>query len=701
MEMRAASAIAIVIGAGCGDDLRPNIPTPTPTLQVGYDAYRRIDALPQVHILDRAYMRSTYDRSGGNEGADASHFIRQESDGTLTSFDLMGMGVLVFTRANHWHGSPWHEVIDGVDHVVSESSTADPTMPVAMPTFLPEVALPSPLALTWPVTHGSDLDWVPKPFASSLRFSLGRTHYGTGNYIFHVYPQGADNLSTAIAPWDESPPPNDVIELLARAGTDISPPGVVNEITVDVPAVGGVDALALSGRATIRKLAIDAPTTDAVALADAHLVITWDDRSAPSIDAPIGLLFAGGSLYNRDGRAQLVAGLLANVVFDADRVRLALYYPMPFHETARISLRGVGQAIPNVHVVASTIEDSAPMGTEGYFHATFVDHEPVSGQDLVLLDTTTVEGGADWCGSFVGTSLTFSDRADFGTLEGDPRFFFDDARTPQGHGTGTEEWGGGGDYWGLQTTTLPLAGHPTGAPSLAEARTAADAVESEYRFLVADAMPFGRNARIQLQHGGTNASTEHYRTVVYWYGRPSACLVKSDEFQVGDLADERAHAYVSPLASAPLSITSHWDGLGGDTADPVETQVGRATTGTSSFTLKLDPANRGALLRRTLDYAIADQRAEVWIADDRDGAPFQYAGTWYVAGSTTCIYSNPPGELDAPVLQLETVDRRLRDDELLLPRALTEGRSSIRIEIRVAPSTTWSEIRYDAYAYVL
>ena len=34
------------------------------------------------------------------------------------------------------------------------------------------------------------------------------------------------------------------------------------------------------------------------------------------------------------------------------------------------------------------------------------------------------------------------------TLEGDPRFFFDDSLTPQGQGTGSEEWGGGGDYWG-------------------------------------------------------------------------------------------------------------------------------------------------------------------------------------------------------------------------------------------------------------
>ena len=34
-------------------------------------------------------------------------------------------------------------------------------------------------------------------------------------------------------------------------------------------------------------------------------------------------------------------------------------------------------------------------------------------------------GGRDFCGSFVGTSFTFSDRAVLTTLEGDPRFFLD------------------------------------------------------------------------------------------------------------------------------------------------------------------------------------------------------------------------------------------------------------------------------------
>ena len=100
------------------------------------------------------------------------------------------------------------------------------------------------------------------------------------------------------------------------------------------------------------------------------------------------------------------------------------------------------------------------------------------------------------------------------------------ARLRKAQGTGTEEWGGGGDYWGGENMTLPFAGHPVGAKNAATAVSAEDRIESAYRFLLADLMPFGKNARIQLEHGGTNESTQHYETVTYWYGLPAPSLVR-------------------------------------------------------------------------------------------------------------------------------------------------------------------------------
>ena len=305
------------------------------------------------------------------------------------------------------------------------------------------------------------------------------------------------------------------------------------------------------------------------------------------------------------------------------------------------------------------------------------------------------------------------------TLEGDPRFFFDDSQTPQAQGTGTEEWSGGGDYWGGLNMTLPLAGHPCGARSAKEAKGEEDLIESAYRFLMADLMPFGRGAVIRLEHGGENQSTERYKTVVYWYGAPFATLVPTDELKIGDLPSERMHLYSSPQASEPYEIISRYewgpDTLAGQEVYAPHSDIGRKTTGVSEFTLKLDPQNFGVVLRRKLDCSFPNQRAEVFVADTTGGSvgEFKPAGIWYLAGANTCVYSNPKEELGATQHNVQTSNRRFRDDEFLVPRDLTRGRGQVRIRIRFTPveiplfpghplsELAWSEIRYTAYCYVL
>lgn len=719
--------IACALLLGCSADppavtSPPPAPAPPPVIPVGLDAYRQWERLPYLRLGVRAYLRSTYDRAGGNEGADASHFLRQDAEDRSVALDVEGPGVLYFARANHWHGSPWHYTVDGADHVVTETSTADPDHPAAGSVYQPAAALPGPLTFTWSTTRGADLSWVPIPFTTSLTLAYGRTHYGTGYFIHHQFPEGAENLSQPLAAWDEAPPDPAVLAWIGQAGGDLAPTGPdvrLEQGTADIPAEGPVSLLQLgAGPSLVRALRLRAPAASAVALSRARLRVTWDDRAHPSIDAPIGLFFGSGSLYNRTGAVDLVKARLATIRFEGGSVALALFHPMPFFRGARFELVGAGAAIPGVAWEVVTEPFTGPPGHVAYFHATFVDHAvPVPGQDLVLLDTTQVEGGGDWCGHFAGTSFTFSDAAALGTLEGDPRFFFDDSRSPQGQGTGTEEWGGGGDYWGGQTMTLPFAGHPAGAPSPQAAQGADDLVESAYRFLVADVMPFGKNARLQLEHGGQDESLEHYRTVAYWYGRPGACLVRTDALHVGAADEEAAHDYASPTASAVESITSRFE-LGVDHLDGVETypaitETGRHMTADSTFTLQIDPRNVGVMLRRALDYGLPDQRAVVSVAGPEPDSVFEAAGVWYTAGSNTCVYSNPPAELGAAAPLVQTSNRRFREDEFLLPPRLTRGRSAIRVRVHFAPhprpllpggalpASAWSELRYWAYSYLV
>jgi hypothetical protein len=688
-----------------------------PTIPVGFDAFRSWDQWPRLRIGMRTTMRSTYDRTGGN--SDASNFLRLLPDRAV-AVEVAGPGVLAFTRANHWHGSPWVDTHDGADVVVQETDTANPLAPTPGSTFVPASVFAPPLALTWSTTQGADVSSVPIPFTTSYAMAYERTHYGTGYFIVESFPEGATNLSQPVAAWSPGPPPQDVLDLLSRAGQDVAPMGAgVTSTSGTVALASGasttiVDAI---GPAVVRALSLSVPEADVEAFGQAHLRITWDSRSVPSVDAPVALFFGAGTTYNRASAEYLVKSFPVSIRFDAGTVTFATYLPMPFQRSAHVELVGGASAVASVVWAMRTVPSTDPPGWDGYLHATYVDQgTPTPGVDLVLLDTSATEGGGDWCGHLIGTSFTFSDRADLSTLEGDPRFFFDDSQTPQVQGTGTEEWGCGGDYWqGGQITTLPFCGHPVGAPSLAAAQTPEDAVESAYRFLLADAMPFGKRARIQLEHGGTDDSTEHYRTLATWYGWPGACLVQTDSLHVSDAADEAAHGYVSPQASPVDTLTSRYewgvDHVGSVEIYPATTDTGRHTTGASEFTLAIDPDNAGVLLRRKLDYGYPDQRADVYVADDAACSRFVRVGTWYVAGSNTVVFSNPPGELDPFAPQLVTSSRRWRDDELLIAPVFTGGRRSLRVRIvpslpelpllpGMAPAASaWSEYRYTAYVW--
>lgn len=702
-----------------------------PVTPVGLDAYRRWDAWPQQRIGVRAYMRSTYDRKGGNERADASHFLYQLAEDRNVTLDVAGPGILYFARYNHWHGSPWTYEVDGVPHLVQETTTADPTRRVEGSVFLPAELFPNPLTWTWSITRGADLMWVPIGFEQSFRMMYARTFYGTGYYIYHHFDRAAQ-LSQPLRAWDaKTPPGRDVLELIARAGTDLvpatdSPEGrrlqlQARDGTLTLPAGGTVAVVELNGARTVRALTWSVPREHARAFGRARLRVTWDDSAHASIDAPIALFHGAGLLHNPDDREYLVKAFPVHIRYDAQRVHLACFFPMPFTRSAKIELiAGADETVPNVQWSVRTAPLTGPRSHWAHFHATYRDHAtPVAGHDLVLLDTRETEGGGDWSGNFVGTSFIFTEQNVLNTLEGDPRFFFDDSQSPQAYGTGTEEWGGGGDYWGGRNMTLPFVGHPCGVRRKEDAKTPDDMIHSAYRLLLADLMPFGKNAVIRLEHGGENKSTEHYQTVTFWYGRNRATLVATDRVQIGDEASERAHQYVSPDASAPYEIESRYewgvDTIEGRVIYPPHRDRGRTMTGTSEFTVAIDPANLGVLLRRKLDYQYPNQRANVSVAIVRNGkaGEFRPAGVWHLAGSNTCLFSNPKHELGPTQHVVQTSNRRFRDDEFILSRDLTKGAEKIRVRVqftpveipllpgRPLPALAWSEIRYDAYSYVL
>src|SRR5205823_11197358 len=119
-----------------------------------------------------------------------------------------------------------------------------------------------------------------------------------------------------------------------------------------------------------------------------------------------------------------------------------------------------------------------------------------------------------------------------------------------------------------------------------------------YRFLLSDLIPFGRNARFTLEHGGTNESNEHYETVTYWYGLHQPAILQTDELDVGNQASEAEHEYVSPDGSAPETLSSRHEvgadhvpkpGGGQTEVVPLLTDDGRHTKTHSEFVLQIRP----------------------------------------------------------------------------------------------------------------
>ena len=638
--------------------------------------------------------------------------------------------------------------MDGNNFIVKETATDDPVdakSKYKVTEFIPQELFPNPLTWTWSTTKGADLMWRPISFENSFRLAYGRTFYGTGYYIYHLFPKGMKHTVPENESWKMNPPDKKVLDLINRSGTDIAPKGKgVKKLTgvLNLAALESNNFCNISGSPSmLRAIKFTIPEEQAADFGNCRIKITWDNRWHASIDAPIDLFFGSGELYNNNGREYLVKGFPLTIQYKNDSVHLACYWPMPFFRNAKFEIEERnGKVVEGVKWEIRTVPYEDPVNHVAYFHATYTDHEfPVDGKDLTFLDTRQVEGGGDWSGNFVGMSWIFTRNGQLGTLEGDPRFFFDDSQTPQGWGTGTEEWGGGGDYWGGRNMTIPFAGHPIGknVRQMTGSDTDSELLNSAYRFLVADFFPFGKRAVINLEHGGLNTYPEHYSGVAYWYGIDAPTLVLTDELNVCNEKDIEVHQYSSPTASEPYALTSRYEwgpdtDLGKDWSHPEDTREDRYESklyfpaqqdsvrkmkGTSQFTVSLHPDNLGVMLRRKFDYLYPNQHANVYVRAG-GSTEWNFAGEWYTAGSNTYYFSYPEGgkfteaELKKTNPEILTSNRRWREEEFLIAEELTKGIEKLEVKIEFIPNTrqllpgvdfpaesAWSEARYWVYCY--
>ncbi len=650
-----------------GGDQRHSVPSQAPSYApppsfLGQDAYRHLDKLSYLDLNDRVQGQSSADLFAGNH--DNTHFLRALPNGENVLFDQTGPGLVTFMRMQENYGAPWHLTLDNHAPLTIRPDDLGQMQPASS---LPAKAFPYPLSLNQQESQGSSILATSLPFQQSLQWS---SHRANGNFysLYHKLPYG-----TPLPAESNASAPNDVVRLL-RQSAAASLPNTLScrEGSIDLPDKTTTPLTTLNGPAQIRALTFRVPFSEIASFGNAHLRISWDGEFHPSVDAPLKFLVGDGAgVYQPAGRP-LVNGWIANTNSDGKTfMDFNLFWPMPFTQRAQLTI-STDTPLPTIKWSIKYEPFSDPPNWWGTFHATYTSvPKPVQGQDMTFLD-------AHGSGRIVGTVVNFT--APDGTLEGNPSFYLDDSRTPQIEGTGTEEWGLGGNYWnGGNQTSLPLGGLPssTNNPSGTDQDGAA-----LYRFLIADSIPFNRHVVVRWQHGGTNNSTHPYRAAILWYGTPTQTALLSDELSPTSPSERASHDYSAP-GEQSYTLTA---------ADPYQvsstssTATGTTTTTTATFKMALNPHSVGAFLRRTFDYCTPNQRANITL----DG---HFAGTWYSAGS-------------AAVTSHSGLQRCWREEDFPLPVSLTANKTAVNIRITFLPVSnpsdrSWTAFQYQLYSFVM
>jgi hypothetical protein len=377
-----------------------------------------------------------------------------------------------------------------------------------------------------------------------------------------------------------------------------------------------------------------------------RLRITFDGKR--TVDSPVGEFFGSGFAVAP------VRALYSGI--DPATHSYTAWWPMPYRHDAKVELLNGSPLTVNAGDAQVTSAHHAMVG-EGYFGAQSRAGATENGKDWTYLKATGQ-------GKFVGVSASMRGPGSRAFLEGDERVYTDGSRSPQIHGTGTEDFYQSGWYFNRDTYTEPFNGDPahlTGATGCAADSDCTGA----YRLMIGDAVPFGSAITFGIEHGPGDDVAANYSTTAFWYGQDAASSRRSDTLTVGDAASEKAHGYTSSDPGAVTSLNSTFEGT-----NTALTANVRATTAPVTFRLAVDPANKGVTLLRTGEQNTAYQHARVSV--DGHALP-----DWLQPlGNTT---------------------HRWLDDSYQLPASVTAGRRSITVTL-TPDGPAWSAAAYQAWS---
>jgi hypothetical protein len=223
----------------------------------------------------------------------------------------------------------------------------------------------------------------------------------------------------------------------------------------------------------------------------------WDGEDDPSVESPFGDFFGVGfSEYVH--HHSIMHGMTSGGYFS--------YWPMPFGSRAKLEVLNMSdREIRNLYFNIQYHKLDALGDDVARFHAKWSRENPTTiGKNYAILE-------AQGRGHFVGCVLNMQsfDKGSMIFLEGDEMIYVDGEEAPSIHGTGTEDYFGGGYYFSHGCFHSPFQG-----------LTLFDGVNarvSAYRLHVLDAIPFEKGIRVTIEHGHDNMLQEDYSSLAYWY----------------------------------------------------------------------------------------------------------------------------------------------------------------------------------------
>jgi len=285
----------------------------------------------------------------------------------------------------------------------------------------------------------------------------------------------------------------------------------------------------LAGPGIIKHIWITIATGEAYHLKKIVLRMYWDGETLPGVEAPVGDFFGLGlGKYFLYESGPLSVG---------SQKALNCYFPMPFRQSARITVTNEGKQ--NIGAFYYNIDwerhRSLPDNI-AYFHAEYRQAVPTKGWtaewerngDDKVNNRPNPDGKSNYVlfeaegeGHYAGVVHSLIQNQGDWWGEGDDMIFIDDMSTPKIIGTGTEDYYLGAWCFG-NCGINPFGGN---RPTFAYQRygnpmNGGDDRGAEwmvYRFHTDSPVPFRKGIRVTIEHGHANHRSDNWYTTAFWY----------------------------------------------------------------------------------------------------------------------------------------------------------------------------------------